>query len=59
MGSPISSTLADIFLQSFEELTIKQWRESGEILYYTRYLDDILIILDQNKTKEDSITPIT
>ena len=30
--------------------------ESGEILYYIRYVDDIQIIYDQNKTNEDSIT---
>jgi hypothetical protein len=30
--------------------------ESGEILYYTRYVDDTQIIYDQNKTNEDSTT---
>jgi hypothetical protein len=34
MGSPISSLLAEIYLQFFEELTIRHWMESGEI-YYT------------------------
>jgi hypothetical protein len=56
MGSPILSTLAEIYLQCFEELTIRHWMESGEILYYTRYADNILIISDQNKTNKDSIT---
>jgi hypothetical protein len=56
MGSPISSTLAEIYLQFFEELIIRHWRESGKTLYYTRYVDDILIIFEQNKTNEDSIT---
>ena len=56
MGSPISSSLAEIYLQFFEELTIRHWMERGEISYYTRYADDILIIYDQNKTNEDSIT---
>jgi hypothetical protein len=56
MGSPISSTLAEIYLQFFEELAIRHWMENGEILYYIRYVDDILIIFDPNKTNEDSIT---
>ena len=56
MGSATSSTLAEIYLQNFEELIIKHWIETGEITYYRRYVDDIIIIFDQNKTKEDSIT---
>jgi hypothetical protein len=49
MGSPISSTLARNYLQFFEELTIRHRMESGEISYYRRHVDDILIIFDQNK----------
>ena len=30
--------------------------ETGEITYYMRYVDDIIIIFDQNKINEDSIT---
>jgi hypothetical protein len=56
MGSPISNTLAEIYLQFFEELTIRHWMKSGEILYYTRYADDNLITFDQDKTNEHSIT---
>ena len=33
MGSPISSTLAEIYLQFLEEKYIKQWLESKEIVY--------------------------
>ena len=40
----------------FEELTIKHWMETNEIIYYKRYVDDIIIIFDQSKTTEDSIT---
>ena len=50
MGSPISSTLAEICLQFFEELTVKRWMETGEITYYGRYVDDIIIISDQKKS---------
>jgi hypothetical protein len=54
-GSPISSTLADVYLQLFEELTIGHWMESGGISYHKRYVN-ILIVSDQNKTNENSIT---
>jgi hypothetical protein len=49
MGSPISNTLAEIYLQFFEELTIRHWIENGEIPYYRRHIDDIVIIFGQNK----------
>jgi hypothetical protein len=52
MGSPISGTLAEIYLQLTEELYIKHWIESQEIVYYKRYVDDILIIFDQHRTNE-------
>ena len=47
MGSPISSTMAEIYLKYIEETYVKQWLESKEILYYKRYDEDILIIYDQ------------
>jgi hypothetical protein len=52
MGSLISSTKAEIYLQFLEEIFIKQWLESKETIYCKRYVDDILIIrvFDQNKT---------
>jgi len=34
---------------------IKQWLESKEIIYYKRYIDDIFIIYDQNKTNGKTI----
>jgi len=56
MGSPISGTLAEIYFQLIEEAIIKHWIESQEIFYYKRYVNDILIIFDQNKTNETTIT---
>ena len=44
VGSPISSTLAEIYLQFFEELIVKHWMEIGEIRYCMLYVDDIIII---------------
>jgi hypothetical protein len=55
MGSPISSTTAEIYLQFLEETHIKQRLGSKEIVYYKRYVHDILIIFDQNKTNEQII----
>ena len=46
----------EIYLQLIEELYIKHWIESQEILYYKRYVDDILIIFDQHRTNETTIT---
>jgi hypothetical protein len=37
------------------ETHINQWLESREIVYNKRYVDDILIIFDQNKTSEQII----
>jgi hypothetical protein len=58
MGSPISGTLAEIYLQQIEELYTKHWIESQEIVYCKRYADDILIIYDQHRIKETMITSI-
>jgi hypothetical protein len=58
MGSHISVTLAEIYLQLIEELYIKHWREIQEIVYYKRYVDDILIIFDQHRTNETTITSV-
>jgi hypothetical protein len=44
MGSPISNTIAEIFLQHFESILMKQLIETKHIVYYTRYVDDILLI---------------
>jgi hypothetical protein len=56
MGSALSSTVAEIYLQYFEKLTIKHWIETEEIIYYKTYVDDIFIIFNRNKIIEDSIT---
>jgi hypothetical protein len=56
MGSPISSTLTEIFLQYFEETYMKHHLEHNHITYYKRYVDDLFIIYDQTKTNSDTIT---
>jgi len=52
MGSPISGTIAEIFLQHLEHNHIKPFIESKQILYYTRYIDDILMIYDTVNTSQ-------
>ena len=51
MGSPISGTMAEIFLQHIENTHIKHLLDTKNILYYTRYVDDILIIYDTRHVK--------
>jgi hypothetical protein len=41
MGSPISSTTAEIFPQYFEDVHIKQLMDTKNIIFYTRYVDEI------------------
>ena len=55
MGSPISSTIAEIYIQYFENMYIKHWIESTEIIFYKRYVDDILIVYDKHKTNAHDI----
>jgi hypothetical protein len=49
MGSPLSSTASELYLQYFEERIVKHWLEMKEIIYYRRYVDDIIPIFDQQK----------
>jgi hypothetical protein len=49
MGSPLSGIIAEIFLQHWEGQLLKHAMENKSILYYTRYVDDIFIIYNQEK----------
>ena len=55
MGSPISGTMAEAYLQYVESTHIKQRWETGEISLYKRYVDDILIIYDSQKINNNII----
>jgi hypothetical protein len=50
MWSQVSCTIAEIFLQHIENKHIKQLLDSKIITFYTRYVDDIFIIYDKNRT---------
>jgi hypothetical protein len=54
MVSPLSSSIAEHFLQDLEQNRLKHLLEGKKIVYYNRYIDDIFIIYNQTK-----ITPQT
>ena len=56
MGSPISGTMAEIFIQHLEDSLIKHLLDSKIIAFYARYVDDILIIYDASYTNPNAIT---
>jgi len=51
----MSSTIADIYLQYLENIYIKHWLDSKEILFYKSYVDGILILYAQQKCDEEMI----
>jgi hypothetical protein len=55
MGSPISGTIAEIFLQNIENTHIKQLLDTTNIIYYTRYVDDILVIYDARHINTNTV----
>jgi hypothetical protein len=59
MGSPISSTKSEKFIQHLEDALIKHFLDSKSIIFYARYVDDILIIYDSSHTSPKEITQYT
>ena len=55
MGSPISNTDAEIFLQYLENTHLKHILESKQIIFYTRYIDDLLMIYNTKYTTPETI----
>jgi hypothetical protein len=49
MRSPISSLIAEIFLQHYDDIHIKQLLDTKNIVLYTRYVDDMLTIYDTTR----------
>jgi len=54
-GSPISGTLAEVFLQQLENSIIKHLIDAKILSFYTRYVDDIFLIYDSTRTNPDYI----
>jgi hypothetical protein len=59
MGSPISGTIAEIFLQQLDKTHIKHLINSKHLVSYTQYADDILIVYDSTLTSPTSIQHYT
>jgi hypothetical protein len=55
MDSPLSGIIAEIFIQHLEQQILKHALENQAITYYTRYVDDIFIIYNRNKTTPEQI----
>ena len=55
MGSPISNTVTEIFLQNLEQSYLKQLLDTNNIIFYTRYVDDILIIYNSTQITPEII----
>jgi len=56
MGSPLSGYLAEIYSQGIEETYVKHWIDSKETIYCRKYVEDIFILYNQNKTNEQQIS---
>ena len=55
MGPPLSGTMAEIFLQHLENFHIKPLLDSKRISFYSRYVDDVLVIYDATRTNPETI----
>ena len=55
MGSLISRTVAEIFLQHLGKTHIKHLIDSKHLIFYARYVDDIFIIYDSSLTSPTNI----
>jgi len=55
MESPISNIIAEIFLQDLENTHLKQILDKQNITFYTRYVDDILLIYNTKHTTPEII----
>ena len=51
MGSPLSSSMSDIFLNLMETTLIDNFIKNKEVLHWSRYCDDILVVCNKNSAK--------
>ena len=57
MGSPLSNSIAEIFLQHLEHTHLKHLLDTKAINYYIRYVDDILIIHNTDHNSPENMSP--
>jgi hypothetical protein len=50
MGAPISAILAEVYIQHLEHTSIADTLNKYQIMDYYRYVDDILIVYNEQKT---------
>jgi len=55
VGSHVSGSAAEIFLQNHGKLCMKYTLQNNKILYNNRYVDAILMLINHNKVAEDRI----
>ena len=55
MGAPTSAILAEIYIQNMEHTQIQEILNKQNIIGYFRYVDDILLLYDINKTNIDDM----
>ena len=55
MGSSLSSNISEIFLQHLEQNNIEKLIKQHSIVFYGRYVDDILLIYNSNNDLNDNI----
>jgi hypothetical protein len=55
MGSPISDIITEIFLQCLENTHLKPTLEIKNIIFYTRYVNDIMIIYNSKEIAPETI----
>jgi hypothetical protein len=57
MGAPTSAILAEVYIQYIEHKKLYPIVKKHQIIGYFRYVDDILIIYNRNKTNiEETLT---
>ena len=55
MGRPLSPIISEIFLQYLETLNIETIKQQYNIIYYGRYVDDVMIVYNNHKDIGDQI----
>lgn len=55
MGCAISGLAAEICLHHSEEHMIKHWIETGETVYYNRYVDGVFILFTNERNNVNKI----
>jgi hypothetical protein len=58
VGSPLSSTVDEIFLKYFEDKRINHLSDTKNVTFYVHYVDDILINYDSKEINTPTLLPL-